>query len=79
MATRARAVLAEVDPRLRVIMSFAFAAAVVALDRPLPPVVAAAEGLARAAEIAPKANAVAPMGGKSCRRSARPRRRETRP
>jgi cobalt/nickel transport system permease protein len=40
--TRARPVLTGVDPRLRVIMSFAFAAAVVALDRPAPLVVAVA-------------------------------------
>jgi cobalt/nickel transport system permease protein len=40
--TRARAVLADVDPRLRVVMSFAFAAAVVALDRLAPLVVATA-------------------------------------
>ncbi|MGO9419692.1 cobalt ECF transporter T component CbiQ [Roseiarcus sp.] len=40
--TRARSLLAGVDPRLRVIGSFVFAAAVVALDRPLPLVVAVA-------------------------------------
>jgi cobalt/nickel transport system permease protein len=40
--TRARSVLAGVDPRLRVIGSFVFAAAVVALDRPPPLIVAVA-------------------------------------
>ena len=40
--TRMRSVLAGVDPRARVIGSFVFAAAVVALDRPLPLIVAVA-------------------------------------
>jgi len=39
---QARSILTGVDPRLRVIGSFVFAAAVVALDRPLPLIVAVA-------------------------------------
>jgi len=42
---RERSILTGVDPRLRVLGSFVFAAAVVALDRPLPLVVAVAIAL----------------------------------